>query len=85
MKYYIDDYDGSPEDSYTVPKCVWGKDHLEYVAEEAAEDYHRNHDGWESEWPLVFVILDDDLTELGRFSVSREAVPQFHATKEPTP
>lgn len=81
MKYYIEDYEGSPEDSYSLPNCKWDSKDLDYVAEDAAENYHSYHDGWESSWPLTFVILDDDLNELGRFSVDREAVPQFHASK----
>ena len=81
MKYYIEDYDQGPEDAYKIHNCNWGIDHPQYAAEDAAEDYHGYHDGWESSWPLVFVMLDDELNELGRFSVDRESVPQFHASK----
>jgi hypothetical protein len=52
------------------------------MAEDAAQDYFDNHDGWESTWPLTFVILDEDLNELGSFVVEMEAVPQFWATKK---
>jgi|WetSurMetagenome_2_1015567.scaffolds.fasta_scaffold183234_3 hypothetical protein len=81
FKYFIEDYGENPEDAYTL-KTRWEKNNLDYVAEDAAQDYHDRHDGWESVWPLTIVILDEELNELGRFSVEREAVPQFHATKE---
>jgi hypothetical protein len=78
MKYYVSDYSG-PEDAYEL-KTHWSGNSL-FAAEEAAEHFHDNHDGWESTWPLVFVLLDDDLNELGRFSVDREAVPHFIAMR----
>jgi len=53
----------------------------EYIAEDAAQDYFDNHDGWESTWPLTFIILDENLNELGQFVIEMEAVPQFWATK----
>lgn len=53
---------------------------LRDVAVEAAEDYHANHDGWESVWPLDFFIYDtEDGPPIGRFEVERETVPQFFA------
>ncbi len=79
FKYFIDDQSG-PEDAWTL-KTRWDARNLDYVAEDAAEDYHSRHDGWEDSWPLTFVILDEELNELGRFSVERETVPQFHAEK----
>ena len=82
MKYFIDDHE-TIEDAITIPGSE-GTDAtsgLLWAAEDAAEDHHTNHDGWECSWPLAFVILDDELNELGRFSVDREMLPQFHATK----
>jgi hypothetical protein len=82
MKYYIDDHE-TIEDAITIPGWdgTGSFSGLLWAAEEAAEDHHNNHDGWESSWPLTFVILDDELNELGRFSVGREFVPQFYVTK----
>jgi hypothetical protein len=79
FKYFIDDHSG-PEDAYSFG-TRWDQRNLDYVAEDAAEDYHNRHDGWEDSWPLTFVILDEELNELGRFSVEREAVPQFSASR----
>ena len=82
MKYYVDDHE-TIDDAITIPKCTENEfgAGLSWAAEMAAEDYHTNHDGWESTWPLTFVILNDELNELGRFSVDREAVPHFHASR----
>lgn len=30
---------------------------LEIAAEDAADDYHNRHDGWEATWPLTFAIF----------------------------
>ena len=48
------------------------------LAEEVAEDYHSNHDGWESRWPIEFSIeLSDGTTRL--FVIDREMTPCFNA------
>jgi hypothetical protein len=48
------------------------------LAAEAADDYWANHDGWESAWPLTFVIYEsEDGPVLAAFEVSMETVPQF--------
>jgi hypothetical protein len=78
MKYYIEDHGGSPEDCFEL-KTKWSEKYLRWVAQDAAENYWNNHDGWEASWPLEFVILGDELEELGRFTVDMEAVPQFYA------
>ena len=76
MKYYVLEH-GSPDDSFPVPKTKdrWDR----WTAQEAAEDYHNNHDGWEAIWPLTFVILDDGGNEKARYSVEREYDPVFYA------
>lgn len=51
-----------------------------WMAQEAASDYHDNHDGWESSWPLVFSLHETQGgPELARFEVQREAEPVFYA------
>jgi hypothetical protein len=50
------------------------------IAEQAAEDYHANHDGWEDYCPLEFSIWLEDGTPLGTFSIELEAVPTFSAS-----
>jgi hypothetical protein len=59
-------------------KSSWDKEHLEYVAEDAAEHHHRDG-GWEDEWPLDFKIWLEDGTILGTFTVDMEYEPRFSA------
>lgn len=54
-------------------------EHAEWTAEDAAEDYHSNHDGWEYKWPLTFRIRDENGRDLGEWEVSMEMVPSFSA------
>lgn len=59
---------------------------LEFVAEEAAADYHSNHDGWESQWPQTIRLYDGKTgPEIGRFTVEREYEPSFSANKVADP
>lgn len=54
------------------------------IAIDAAEDFHGNHDGWESTWPLEFVFYkSEEGAPVARFEVERETVPQFHAWERP--
>lgn len=60
--------------------------HLRDVAMDAAEDYHANHDGWESIWPLVFIIYEsEEGPEIARFDVEREVEPHFYAWERESP
>lgn len=53
----------------------------EYIAEQCAEDWHNNRDGFEGEWPRVFVLFADNAgPPVARFEVERETVPQFNAS-----
>ena len=58
-----------------------------YVAEECAQDYHDNHDGWELQsWPYTFSLRETEDGPVGaRFAVDREAVPSFTALALKTP
>ena len=52
----------------------------DYVAELAADDYHTNRDGWESDWPLDFDLhKEEGGPAFASFTVEREAVPEFTA------
>jgi hypothetical protein len=81
MRYYVVEDGGGPEDNFKVPKAGEDRD-LTFTARYCAEDYHSNHDGWEASWPLTFVILDEDLNELGCFLIDREAIPQFNIVRK---
>jgi hypothetical protein len=66
------------QDSWPI-ETIWDPDELGYIAEECAEDYHNNHDGWEASWPVTFVMWDHRGEELGTCEVSRETAPVFQA------
>lgn len=66
-------------DMWPLLSC-YGIDDLDMVAEDAADDYHSNHDGWEAAWPKVFAIHEtEDGPELARFEVQRDFAPTFSA------
>ena len=53
-----------------------------YLAEEAAEDYHDNHDGWEATWPLIINLHETENGQIIKsFDVDRETVPQFSSSE----
>jgi hypothetical protein len=47
------------------------------LADEAAEDYHYNHGGFESVWPIEFRLYDENGGELGTYLVERDVTPYF--------
>lgn len=52
------------------------------LAEKCAADYHRNHDGWESKWPLRFFLREEQSGPvIAVFDVQREEVPEFNASE----
>ena len=61
-EYSAGDYPGAhePDCRFEFPKgqCVYFED-WDLVARDLAEDYHNEHDGWESSWPLEFRIYKD--------------------------
>ena len=65
----------SDEPDYDI-SCVWEPSELDDVAKDIGEDYFHNHDGWESMWPITFVIFHDG-KKLGERTVDMEAVPHF--------
>lgn len=53
----------------------------EYAAQDAAEDYHSNHDGWEASWPVDVSLRETkDGPVIATYQVEREYEPQFSAT-----
>jgi len=52
------------------------------LAEQCAEDWHNNKDGWEGDWPRVFSLYRAKTgPAFARYEVEVETVPQFNATK----
>lgn len=81
-KYQYVVNNGDLEDGFEIDSIWDMKERLfEYVAQDAAEDYHNNHDGWESSWPVDITLFHDG-KEIGKFSVDMETVPAFYATKK---
>jgi hypothetical protein len=68
------------EDDYEF-KSNFDEEDGDWLAEQAAENYHQKHDGWESSWPITFIIRKEDGSEIGRYEVDREIAPQFFARK----
>lgn len=68
----------SPEDGWELDSA-WDGENPVSMAEEAAADYHSNHDGWEASWPVEITLYRMDGSEIGRYKVEREAEPVFYA------
>lgn len=74
-KFYLPGYTGSEEDPYTF-KAAHAPYNSEGLAEDAADYYHSNCDGWEDTWPLTFCVYFEG--EWHTHKVDREAVPSFY-------
>ena len=78
-KYFVTGRGTTADDAY---ECDVNFDYSDatdakWIAEECAQDYHDNRDGWESKWPIkLSLILSDGIHD---FEIERESVPQFHA------
>lgn len=82
VHYAVEDHGMEFEDSWCID-TVWDLDDgLDYIAEECAQDYHQNHDGWEAHWPVTFVMWDAQGKELGTCEVYRESEPVFQAARK---
>jgi len=78
-EYMVLDYGAEyPRDAVKI-SCGW--DNPEDVAEEAAQDYWDNCDGWEASWPNTFEIFDEGKS-VGKFVVEMEATPTFYTIKQ---
>ena len=71
------------EDSYYQLITNWDIDaDPDYIAQDAADDFFSNHDGWEASWPLIITLhtIKGGL-EKSRMIVDMEAVPTFTAQR----
>jgi hypothetical protein len=78
-RYFIPAYGQTLDDAHSFESCLGGS----WLAEEAAEDYHTNHDGWEDSWPIDFAVETSPGT-IEVFTVNREVVASFLAHKKTT-
>jgi hypothetical protein len=84
LEYWIKKYGQTEGDAY---KINWERmsidDELDerFAAQECADDFHSNHDGWESPWPLTFHVKAEGKF-LGVFEIERDYLPVFYAEKK---
>ena len=78
-RYSVEDCDF--DNSYKL-ESNWGLECPDYIAEDAADNYHSCHDGWENSWPLDISVFKEDGTLIGTFEVERETVPSFSASEK---
>jgi hypothetical protein len=71
--------------AYEISSSFDAEDGIDWIAEECAEDYHSNHDGWECSCPIDFYIYGLDGVLLGVCEVERETVPNFVASVKDKP
>jgi len=76
-KYSID-HDWLP-DAYAIEIDEADEDDFDYIAELCAEDYHQNHDGWESHRPLDMYLFKEDKC-IAQLKVELEHSPVFSAS-----
>jgi len=71
-------YYHAPDCRFDFPKhqCIY-RGEWRLVANDLADDYHSNHDGWESKWPIEFRIYKNDEC-VWRGEVDREMEPAFY-------
>lgn len=50
------------------------------IAQDAADNYHSNHDGWEARWPLKITVELQNGSER-TFEVERDMEPAFYASE----
>lgn len=58
----------------------FAKEYITDICEEAADNFHDHHDGWESSWLIVFEIFLDGAS-MGKCEVEREYEPAFVASE----
>lgn len=63
--------------SFFNPDLVTPCEDIEDAAEQYAEYFHNNRDGWENSWPIEFVVHDGRAFHL--VSVDRDYDPTFSA------
>jgi hypothetical protein len=80
FRYFIEDNGQGADTAYEFGS-FFDEEDGECLATEAAEDYHSDHDGWESSWPIEITILKEDGTLVGKYSVDRDVAPVFSSRK----
>lgn len=55
----------------------WDVEYIKHAAEHAAEDFFKNRDGWDVNWPIVFEIYSMNDKLLGTFEIELRQEPVF--------
>ncbi|PHM46550.1 hypothetical protein [Xenorhabdus miraniensis] len=69
-----------PTDRYELENPTWDDSYPDYLAEECANDYYANHDGWEDYWPIEITVFNDG-ESIGTFSIKLKYDHVFSATR----
>lgn len=91
--YYFDRYNNEDPSNFEKHNCyevTFHKLHNEWdyedLAEECARDFFYEHDGWEyRDWQgneRFFFLYKEDMTFLGKYSVSMDIEPVFMASRD---
>ncbi|PHM61246.1 hypothetical protein [Xenorhabdus ishibashii] len=68
-----------PTDRYELENPIWDDSYPDYLAEECADDYYANHDGFDDRGPIEMTIFNNG--ELfGTFNIELEST--FSATRK---
>ena len=83
IRYYAIDHEPNIEfdDAYEF-ESDHDTEFMDWVVEDCASDYHSEHDGWESSWPITFRIWTESGEVLGDYLVERDYDPVFYAHKK---
>jgi hypothetical protein len=78
LHFWIEDDDETFDDSKAIEVDQLGlSDDVQWAAEQFAEWYHDNRDGWEACWPIIFSVGDESGKLLGKVEVDRELRSHF--------
>lgn len=89
-KYVCVEHDATLEDAVEFGS-EWSLEHDasglkgKWIAQDAADCHHSQHEGWDCGWPMVYDIYTSENVFVGRFSVERHTVPEFEAVQIEAP
>jgi hypothetical protein len=72
----------APKDSGCLPENAYELEvsdpNPSVYGPEIAEDYYYYHDGWESDWPIVFEVWSMDNQKIEEIEADRKVSPIFN-------
>lgn len=84
LKFFLPEHGGSLEDAHEHHVELMGGGEeidIEDAAEQFAEHFADEHDGWDYTWPIVFTVHDMEDNFLGNVKVELESRPHFSGRK----